>query len=187
MSLPVLRNQSYTMVNLDSGWYVLGNRVADSTIDMDVTQETTTDILLNQRTEVQNVTKSQTLENFVETGDELATELDRIEAMGPAGLPLYAQFDVVEVKGWIPNGGGFQALRYPQSTIVRTSLGGPGEANNLTQSVDVTFGGNMEVGVVNLSNGQHGATVTFTPSASMAVAPMTAETTTSSKSSRSSE
>ena len=140
-------------------WSVLGKRVEDSSIELDWSTETKTDILGDTYTTGKKATRTQTFEPGELDAADAAQE--HIWALGIRENDVNGLLnqDVLLVHLYKQDGqGGAFAERYESSSVLPTGLGGSG-GGTLGMPIDVTFGGKRTLGTYKTTGGVG----TFTP------------------------
>lgn len=138
-------------------WHVIGKRVEDSSTEMDWSDESKQDILGNTWATMKNPIISQSFDPCeIDSGDEYQAKLLQLAIIEQDAQALSNQ-DLLLVHLYLKNDDGEAfAERYPSSMVKPSGLGGEG-GGSLTMPIDVTFGGEREMGTATVSNG----TVTF--------------------------
>lgn len=144
-------------------WSAVGKRVADSSIGMDWSTETSTDILDETYTTGKKATRTQTFDPYpLDSGDAAMQHLWQLAVVDDDVNKLLNQ-DCLIVHLYATNGSDAAfAERYSACAVLPTSLGGEG-GGNLGMSLDVTYGGTRTKGTAAKS----GSGVTFTPEVSV--------------------
>lgn len=144
-------------------WGALGRRVEDSSAEMNWNEETKQDILGDTYTTMKKPIISQTFDPCeLDSGDEYQQKIWNLAVVDQDAAALCNQ-DLLRVHLYTKdeNGRAF-AERFHSCMVKPTSLGGQG-GGTLTMPIDVTFGGEREVGTAAVGADK---SVTFTPSAS---------------------
>ena len=145
-------------------WSAVGKRVADSSISMDWSTETSTDIFDETYTTGKKATRTQTFDPYpLDSGDAAMQHLWQLGVVDDNVNSLLNQ-DCLIVHLYAGASGSDAAFaeRYSACAMLPTSLGGEG-GGNLGMSLDVTYGGTRTKG----SASKSGGTVTFTPEVSV--------------------
>lgn len=140
-------------------WSPVGKRVEDSSIDLDWSTETSTDILGNTFSTGKKATRTQSFDPYpLDSSDaavqhiwQLAIVDDNVNAL------LNQDCLIVHLYATGSSDAAF-AERYTACAVLPTSLGGEG-GGNLGMSLEVTYGGERVKGTAVRSD----STVTFTP------------------------
>ena len=143
-------------------WSVFGKRVEDSSIEFDWGTGTKKDILGATYATGTKATRTQTFEPCELDAEDKAQQKIWQLAVVEDNVNALMNQDVLLVHLYAKNleGNAF-AERYPSSSVLPTSLGGEG-GGSVGMPVDVTFGGNRQVGTAEVGPG---GVVTFTPAA----------------------
>lgn len=132
-------------------WGRLGQRVEDSSAEMDWGEETKTDILGDTYSTMKTPIITQSFEPCeLDSGDEYQQHIVKLAIVDQNPAALCNQ-DLIRVHLYLQdeNGASF-AERFPSSMVKPTGLGGAG-GGALTMPVDVTFGGKREVGTATVA------------------------------------
>ena len=142
-------------------WSAIGKRVTDSAIEQDWSTENEQDILGNTFITAKKPVLTQSFDSYYVDSEDLA--LTKIYDLGviQQNAQALCNLDLLVVHFYSGATATPFAERYPQSSIVPTSLGGEG-GGNLAMALDCTFGGERVVGTA--SRGTGGA-ISFTPAA----------------------
>lgn len=140
-------------------WSAIGKRVADSSMEIDWSAETNTDILGNVFTDAKKPVKTQSFDPYpLDAGDAAAVKLWNQGIKDEDYTALTAQ-DVLVVHMYAGTANtAMEAVRYSGAAVLPTGLGGEG-GGTLSMPLQVTYGGTRTPGAAALSDG----VVTFTP------------------------
>lgn len=143
-------------------WSPLGKRVTDSSVEMDWSAETNTDILGNVYTNMQKPQITQSFDPYdLDAGDTALVKIWNL-AVKDQDYPALAAQDVLIVHGYAgTSGSAMVAERYSACAVRPTSIGGAG-GGNISMPIEITYGGTRTVGTAAISDG----VVTFTPPSS---------------------
>lgn len=150
-------------------WSPIGKRVEDSSMELDWSTETSTDILGNNFTTGKKATRTQTFDPWnLDGGDEAQKKIWNLAIKDNDVNKLLNQDMLIAhfYAGGSAEGAGNFAERYASCSVLPTSLGGEG-GGSVGMSIEVTYGGERTLGTV--SKGADGA-VTFTPETNAAAA-----------------
>lgn len=149
-----------TGTNAAPVWSPIGNRVEDSSEEMDWSEETTQDILGKTRTTMKKPVITQTFDPWDLDGSDVAQQKIWKLAIKEQNAQALANQDmlIVHLYAGTANTAAF-AERYESCMVKPSSLGGEG-GGNVAMPVDVTYGGTRTTGTASV--GADG-TVTFTP------------------------
>lgn len=140
-------------------WSPVGKRVEDSSIEMDWSIESKTDIFGKTYTNGKKAVKTQTFDPCeLDAGDEAQLKIWNT-AIKDNNVNALCNMDmlIVHLYAGTANTAVF-AERYDSCAVVPTSLGGEG-GGNIGMPIEVTYGGTRTVGTASISGG----TVTFSP------------------------
>lgn len=140
-------------------WGKLGKRVEDSSAEMDWDEETKRDILGNVYSAMKAPVITQSFDPCeLDSGDEYQQHVVKLTVVDQDNAALCNQ-DLLRIHLYLTDekGNAF-AERYPSSMVKPTGLGGAG-GGALTMPIDVTFGGEREVGTASVAAD---GTITFT-------------------------
>ena len=143
-------------------WSPIGKRVEDSSISMDWSTETKTDIFGDSYTTGKKATKTQTFEPWeLDASDiaqrkiwNLAIKDNDVNALLAQDMLIAHLYAGEESKNF--------AERYESCAVLPTNLGGEG-GGSVGMSIEVTYGGTRTIGTVSVSAG----VATFTPSSNI--------------------
>ena len=141
-------------------WGRLGKRVEESSAEMDWQEETKKDILGDTWTTMKTPIISQTFDPCeVDAADKYQEHLANL-AIVDQDAPALCNQDLLRIHLYLvdDNGNPF-AERFHSSMVKPTGLGGPG-GGSLQMPIDVTFGGEREIGTVTIDENKN---ITFTP------------------------
>ncbi|NLU23150.1 MAG: hypothetical protein GXW99_00215 [Clostridiales bacterium] len=141
-------------------WSILGRGVEDSSIEMDWSQETKTDILGNVNTTQKKPVKTQSFDPCeLDSGDAALVKLWNLAVKDEDAAGLCA-LDMLVVHLYVDSGtsGSKFAVRQSACAISPKSLGGAG-GGFLGMPIDVTYGGTRTIGSAAVSDA---GVVTFT-------------------------
>lgn len=164
---PVDRELCLTMGNAgtyeEPNWCPMGTRVESSSVEMDHSEESSTDILGNVHGKAKKPIMTQELDPCpVDSGDEYQKKLIELHVIDKNVRALMNQ-DLLIVHAYLKDEqGNFFAERYPSSMVLPSGLGGDG-GDSLTMPVKVTFGGQREPGTVKITEEGGKKSYTFTP------------------------
>lgn len=146
-------------------WRPVGKRAAESSIEMDWSNETTQDIYGGVYTTKKKPVKTQPFDPWVLSGGDKAQELIIQLTVVEENAQRLSNMDMLIVHEYIKRGSteGYFAVRYPNTSIDVTRIGGAG-GGNLEIAVSVIYGGERVVGAV--SKDESGMVV-FTPDVSV--------------------
>lgn len=139
-------------------WSPLGKRVSDSSMELDWGMETSQDILGNTYGDMKKPVITQTFDPWnITAGDPAAVKLWNL-AIKDHDVAKLSAMDILVVHCYAGTANSAMfAERYPASAIAVTGLGGEG-GGRLSMPIEITFGGEREVGTAAISQGS----VTFT-------------------------
>ena len=142
-------------------WSPLGKRVADSSIEYDWQDDTSTDILGNTYTSMKKPQITQTFDPYnLDGGDTAALKIWNMAVKDQDYTALAAQ-DMLIVHLYAGTADtAMVAERYSACAVRPTGLGGEG-GGNISMPISVTYGGTRTLGTAAISQGS----VTFTPDA----------------------
>lgn len=132
-------------------WGKVGRRVEDSSAEMDWGEESTKGIYGDTFTSMKTPLISQTFDPYkVEGGDAYLEHVWQLAVVDQDAAALCNQdLLLIHLYATDDSGAAF-AERYPASMVKPSSLGGEG-GGALTMPIDVTFGGEREVGTASVS------------------------------------
>ena len=142
-------------------WSPLGKRVADSSVEIDWSQETEQDILGNTFTTMKKPVMTQSFDPYsLDAGDVAAVKLWNMAVKDHDVAALSAQdMLIVHLYAGTANSAMF-AERYSACAVQATGIGGEG-GGQLSMPIEVTYGGTRSTGTAAIAAG----VVTFTPDA----------------------
>lgn len=139
-------------------WSPIGKRVEDSSIEMDWSIETSTDIMGDTYTRGKKATKTQTFDPWdLDGGDEAQKKIWNIAVKDNDVNALLAQ-DMLIAHLYAGDTGKNFAERYEACGVIPTRLGGEG-GGSVSLAIEVTYGGARTTGTVAVAGG----VATFTP------------------------
>jgi hypothetical protein len=142
-----------------AGYKVLGYRTSDSAIALNPTVETYKDILGNTFTEMRGMAETQPFVSPINQEDYdlygWALDVWRRRAWNELG-----SIDAVIITAFEGDKGSYPALRFKESTIELSDLGGTADENRVNLGITLHFGGETENGTVNTA--KRGENITFT-------------------------
>lgn len=143
-------------------WGKVGRRVEDSSAEMDWQEESKKGIYGDTFTAMRTPIMTQTFDpNELEGGDAFLQHIWNLAVVDQDAAALCNQdLLLIHLYATDEQGTAF-AERYPASMVKPTGLGGEG-GGTLTMPIDVTFGGEREVGIATVAND---GTITFTKAA----------------------
>ena len=146
-------------------WGKLGKRVEDSSAEMDWSEETKTDILGDTYSTMKVPIVTQSFDPCeLDSGDEYQQHVVKLAVVDQDPAALCNQ-DLLRIHLYLTDDDGRAfAERYPSSMVKPTGIGGHG-GGALTMPIDVTFGGEREVGTASVAAD---GTITFTKAAAAA-------------------
>lgn len=141
-------------------WSPVGKRVEDSSIEMDWSVESKTDIFGNTYSNGKKATKTQTFDPCeLDAGDAAQQKIWNLAIQNNDVNGLLNQ-DMLIVHAYAGTAGtAVFAERYSNCAVIPTSLGGEG-GGTIGMPIEVTYGGTRTVGTAAIADGE----VTFTPS-----------------------
>ena len=139
-------------------WSPVGKRVEDSSIEMDWSVETKTDIFGNTYTTGKKATKTQTFEPCELDSEDSAQELIWNKAIKDNDVNAILNMDMLIAHYYAGEKTAVFAERYASCAVLPTGLGGEG-GGNMGMPIEVTYGGTRTVGTVANVEGA----VKFTP------------------------
>ncbi len=143
-------------------WSPFGKRTTDSSVEMDWSEETDTDILGETRTTMKKPKRTQTFDPVpLDAGDAAAVKVWNL-AFHDQDPQALANQDVLLVHLYAGTASAPFAERFSSSAIKPNSLGGEG-GGDLGMPFDVIYGGTRTTGTA-AKNAETGA-ITFTPDA----------------------
>lgn len=139
-------------------WSIIGSRVPDSSIEMDWSTETNTDVTGVTRTNARKPVKTQSFDPYpLDSGDPALLKLWNIAVEQEDNTAIVAQ-DVLLVHRYAGTASSaMKAFRYKSAAVIPTGLGGEG-GGSLSMPIEVTFGGERIAGTAAIAAG----VVTFT-------------------------
>lgn len=140
-------------------WSPVGKRVEDSSIEMDWSTESKTDIFGDTYTVGRKATKTQTFEPCELDASDAAQKKIWNLAIKDDDINALLNQDMLIVHFYAGESGAPYAERYPACSVLPTSIGGEG-GGTMGMPIDVTYGGTKQRGTA--TKGDNGA-VTFTP------------------------
>lgn len=146
-------------------WGKVGRRVEDSSAEMDWNEESKKGIYGDTFSDMHSPIVSQSFDPLpMEGGDAFLQHIWKL-AVVDQDAPALCNQDMLLIHLYAQDetGAAF-AERYPASMVKPSSLGGPG-GGNLEMPIDVTFGGEREIGTAVVAAD---GTITFTKAASAA-------------------
>lgn len=154
-----------TYVNVGTGstpeWQILGYKVEDSSIELNPSTSTITDILGITHTDVESFEASQGFDpGTILGGNKLQLILTDIYRRGARSE--FKQFEVLVVYGWLGEEGAWQADVDKNCTITPSTLGG---SSTVDMNFEISFSGEKTLGTVN-SLDPYASDFAFTPAAS---------------------
>lgn len=140
-------------------WSPVGRRVEDSSIELDWSTESKTDIFGDTYTTGKKATRTQSFEPCeLDSGDAAQQKIWNL-AIKDNNVNALLNMDLLLVHLYAGNNPtAVYAERYPSSSVLPTGLGGEG-GGSVGMPIDVTFGGTRVEGTAAVSGGA----VTFTP------------------------
>lgn len=140
-------------------WGKIGKRVEDSSAEMDWSEETKKDILGNTYTTMKTPIITQTFDPCeLDAGDEYQQHIWQLTVVDQDAAALCNQdLLLIHLYAQDETGAAF-AERYPSSMVKPSGFGGEG-GGALEMPIDVTFGGEREVGTASVAAD---GTITFT-------------------------
>lgn len=143
-------------------WSPVGKRVEDSSIEMDWSTETKTDIFGNIYVTGKKATKTQGFDPWeLDSGDAAQKKIWNLAIKDNDVNALLAQ-DMLIAHMYVGDSGKNFAERYESCAVLPTNLGGEG-GGSVGMAIEVTYGGSRTVGTVSVSGGN----VTFSPEVSV--------------------
>lgn len=142
-------------------WSPVGKRVEDSSIEMDWSTETSTDILGDTYTTGKKATKTQTFDPWDLDASDAAQKKIWNLAIRENNVNALLNQDMLIVHFYAGSANANFAERYESCAVLPTGLGGEG-GGNVGMPIEVTYGGKRTVGTV----AKTGDGVTFTAEAS---------------------
>lgn len=137
-------------------WAAIGKRVEESSMEYDWSKETTTDILGSNYTQYKTPVITQTFDPCHLDASDTAQQKIWNQSIKEQNIGAMANNDLLVVHAYAgTEDTAVFAERYPASAIEPTGLGG---SATVGMPIEVTFGGEREIGTASVSNG----TVTFT-------------------------
>ena len=148
-------------------WGRLGKRVEESSAEMNWSEETKQDILGDTHSTMKTPVISQTFDPCeLDSGDEYQQYIWNL-AVVDQDAPALCNQDLLRIHLYaVDESGACFAERFHSSMVKPTGLGGPG-GGSLRMPIDVTFGGQREVGTASVAED---GTITFTAKAKEATA-----------------
>lgn len=139
-------------------WSPVGKRVEDSSIELDWSVETITDIFGDTYSTGQKATKTQTFDPYkLDGGDAALVKIWNL-AVKENNVTALLNQDMLIAHLYAGAEGQNFAERYHACAVLPSSLGGAGGAS-IDMPIDVTYGGKREVGTIAKSE----TGVVFTP------------------------
>lgn len=139
-------------------WSPVGKRVEDSSIEMDWSTETKTDIFGDVYTTGKKATKTQTFEPWELDASDVAQKKIWNLAIKENNVNALLAQDMLIAHLYAGDSGQNFAERYASCAVLPTNLGGEG-GGSVGMAIEVTYGGKRTLGTVSVTNG----TATFTP------------------------
>ena len=139
---------------------VIGHRTADSSLEFNTSIETSTDILGETFTDVQDMQENQAFE-FPITADDPEIWQWVMDVYRRGAYNEYAGITALQIHAFEGMVGAYEAVRFDHCTIEPTSFGGPGEEGRLMLSITFHFGGTRTQGTADRA--VRGVDVTFVP------------------------
>lgn len=139
-------------------WSPVGKRVEDSSIELDWSTETKTDIFGDTYTTGKKATKTQTFEPCELDADDAAQVKIWNLAMKDNNVNALLNQDMLIAHFYAGDESQNFAERYEACGVLPTSLGGEG-GGTVGMPIDVTYGGKRTIGTVSKADG----VVKFTP------------------------
>lgn len=147
----IAREQMIAYLNVGTyanpSWSAVGKRVEDSTADYDWGENTSQDILGITHSTMKKPTITQSFDGVALTEGDPAYEKIWVEGVQNQNPQALTNLDMLIVHFYAGTSGAPFAERYPSSMVRPTSIGGEG-GGNIEMPVDVTYGGEREVGTV---------------------------------------
>jgi hypothetical protein len=164
------RNTLVTAIKLPgastSAYKVLGYRSSDSAISLNPTVETYKDILGNTFTEMRGMAETQPFVSPINQEDYdlygWALDVWRRRAWNELG-----GIEAVIITAFEGAAGNYPAIRFKESTVELTDLGGTADENRVNLGITLHFGGETEDGTVNTA--KRGENITFTAATTQTV------------------
>ena len=151
-----------TSTSAQPSWEPVGKRVEDSSMELDWSDETIQDILGNTYTTMKKPVMTQSFDPYrLDSGDTALTKIWKL-AIEEHNAQALCNLDLLIVHFYAGTAAAPFAERYNASAIKPTGLGGEG-GGNLEMPLDVTFGGERQVGTA-AKNAETGK-ITFTAAA----------------------
>lgn len=123
-------------------WACVGKGVEDSSMEITIDKETTTDILGVTRTKINALQRSMSFDSMtLEGDDEILLKLHNL--LYADDQTALSNMEVMVVHGYAGAAGSYEAELYPQSTVTPTSWGGTATVD---VAVDIDFGGTKAKG-----------------------------------------
>lgn len=139
-------------------WSPVGKRVEDSSIEMDWSVETKTDIFGASYSTGKKATKTQSFEPWeLDSGDAAQAKIWNL-AIKENNVNALLNQDMLIAHLYAGNTGKNFAERYASCAVLPTNLGGEG-GGSIGMAIEVTYGGERTVGTVAVVEG----VATFTP------------------------
>ena len=142
-------------------WSPIGMRVSESSMGMDFSADTTTDILGVTRTRAKKPKVTQSFDSYpLDSGDAAVVKIweDGIRDQNPQAL-CNKDILVVHFYYGASTSAPF-AERHPSSAIFPTEIGGEG-GGDLTMNLEVTYGGERTTGTASIDSST--GAISFTP------------------------
>lgn len=136
-----------TGTTTDPVWSPLGLRVSDSSMEFDMSKETSQDILGNTFTTMKKPMTTQSFDPMPLDSSDVAVVHIWNLGVYHQNIQALANQDVMVGHFYATSGAAKFAERYPSSAIEITSLGGEG-GGTLGMSTNITFGGVRQLGTV---------------------------------------
>lgn len=137
-------------------WAIIGRHVESSDMEYDYSKEDKKDIVGNTYSELKKPIVTQTFDSIPVMGGDPVIE--RIyDNTRRQDISAMTQNDLLVVHKYAGEAAAYEAERYTASTILCTRQGGDG-GGFLTYGLDVTFGGDHELGTATIAAG---GSVTF--------------------------
>lgn len=139
-------------------WSPIGNRVTDSSMEYDWSEETSQDILGHTFTTMKKPTITQSFDPWeLDGGDKAAQRIHQLAVIEQNAQALTSQdMLIAHYYTTVSGATGSFGERYSSCMVKPTSLGGEG-GGSIGMPVDVTYGGERTIGEVR----KEGSTVTF--------------------------
>jgi len=142
----------------NSGYNIIGRRVADSSISFGTTVTTETDILGMTETTVNSMNESQTFSIPVNDDYEITGWM--LDVYRRRAFNEFTGLKVLQIHAFEGAAGSYEAIEFDSCTIEPTDFGGSGTDGRINLSFTLHYGGQVRRGTVNTAS--LGTPISFT-------------------------